>query len=70
MDCAMCSPFEADHETKMYNIASGDGRYQFDHEMLNKGVMDYATRVVTSDSATNGSLYRSSRGKCLSILQC
>jgi len=70
MDLAMCGPFGADHGTKMYDIASGDGRYQFGHELLNKGVMDYATRIATSDSATNGSLDGSSRGKCLSRLQC
>ncbi|KAF1937778.1 hypothetical protein EJ02DRAFT_47045 [Clathrospora elynae] len=62
MNLAMCGPCGADHETKMYDIASGDGRYQFGHELLNEGVMDYATHVATSDLATNGSPDGSSRG--------
>ncbi|KAF1944003.1 hypothetical protein EJ02DRAFT_114377 [Clathrospora elynae] len=63
IDSAMCGLFGADHEINMDNLASGDSRYQFGCELLDEGVMDYATRVVaTSDSATNGSLDRSSRG--------
>ncbi|KAF1935443.1 hypothetical protein EJ02DRAFT_309260, partial [Clathrospora elynae] len=61
MDLAMGGPFGADHGIKMYDIASGDGCYQFGRELLNKGVMDYATRVATLDLATNRSLDGSSR---------
>jgi hypothetical protein len=36
----------------MYDLASGDGRYQLCRGLLNEGVMDYATRVATEESGT------------------
>ncbi|KAF1937888.1 hypothetical protein EJ02DRAFT_426203 [Clathrospora elynae] len=50
----------ADHGINMYDLPSDDSRYQSGRELLDKGVMDYATRVATSDSATNGLLDGSS----------
>jgi hypothetical protein len=44
----------------MYDLESGDDHYQSGHEMLDEGGMDDAIRVATLDSATNGSLDRSS----------
>ncbi|KAF2850641.1 hypothetical protein T440DRAFT_80632 [Plenodomus tracheiphilus IPT5] len=63
MDSAICDLLGAGHGKSMYDIASGDRHYQFGCELLDEGGMGYATRVATSDSATNGLLDRSSQGK-------
>jgi hypothetical protein len=52
IDSATCSLSGADHQTNMYDLASGDGRYQFCRGLLDEGVMDYATRVATEESGT------------------
>jgi hypothetical protein len=70
MDSAMCGLFGADYGINVYDFASDDGRYQFDHELLDKGAMDDATHAAISDLATNGSLDGSSQGKYLSKLWC
>ncbi|KAF1362263.1 hypothetical protein EJ07DRAFT_153815 [Lizonia empirigonia] len=61
MDSTMCDLFGASHRTSMYDLASGDDHYQFGGELLDEERMDHATRVATPDSATNRSLYGSSR---------
>ncbi|KAF1359804.1 hypothetical protein EJ07DRAFT_178284 [Lizonia empirigonia] len=53
MDPAICDLFGEDHSKSKYDIASGDRHYQFGCELLDEGGMGYATRVATSDSATN-----------------
>jgi hypothetical protein len=68
MDSTMCDLFGASHGTRMYGPASGDGHYQFGGELLDEERMDHATRVATSDSATNRSLDGSSRGQYSSRL--
>ncbi|UPX14638.1 uncharacterized protein EKO05_0005115 [Ascochyta rabiei] len=45
----------------MNDVASGDRHYQFGCELLEEGGTGYATRVATSDAATNGLLDRSSQ---------
>ncbi|KAF1364481.1 hypothetical protein EJ07DRAFT_172502 [Lizonia empirigonia] len=59
MDSAICDLLGAGHGKSIYDIASGDRHYQFGCELLDEGGMGYATRVATSDSATNGLLDRS-----------
>jgi hypothetical protein len=66
----MCDLFGADHGMNMYDLASGDDHYQFGRELLDERGIDDATRVATLDSATNGSLDGSSRGKYPSTLWC
>jgi hypothetical protein len=70
IESAMCGSFGADHGIQTYDPASGDGQYQFGRELLDEGVMNYATCVATSDSATNRSLDGISRGKYSSKLWC
>ncbi|KAF2846469.1 hypothetical protein T440DRAFT_230885 [Plenodomus tracheiphilus IPT5] len=61
IDSAICDLLGAGHGKSMYDIASGDRHYQFGCELLDEGGIGYATRVATSDSATNGLLHRSSQ---------
>lgn len=70
MDSATCGLFGADYGINLYDIASDDGRYQFGRELLDEGVTDDATHTAISDSATNGSLNRSSQGKYSNKLWC
>jgi hypothetical protein len=70
MDSAMCDLFRAGHGTSTYDLPSGDDHYQLGRELLDEEGTDHITCVATSNSATNGSLHGSSRGKCLSRLWC
>ncbi|KZM19285.1 chromatin binding [Ascochyta rabiei] len=61
MNSEICDLFGAGHGKSMNDVASGDRHYQFGCELLEEGGTGYATRVATSDAATNGLLDRSSQ---------
>ncbi|KAF1361621.1 hypothetical protein EJ07DRAFT_175573 [Lizonia empirigonia] len=54
MNLAICDLLGAGDGKSTYDIASSGRQYQFGCELPGEGGMVYATRVATSDSATNG----------------
>ncbi|KAF1354418.1 hypothetical protein EJ07DRAFT_158568 [Lizonia empirigonia] len=62
LDTAMSCLLREDHRSNVYNLASGDSRYQFDCELLEEGGVVHATRVATSESATDALLDENSQG--------
>ncbi|KAF1352742.1 hypothetical protein EJ07DRAFT_158978 [Lizonia empirigonia] len=61
MDSSICDLFGASDGKSMCNTASGVRDYQSGCELLDEGGMGCATRVASSDSATNGLLDGSSQ---------